>query len=159
LNKSLEVSKVYVPGALLSEVSYWSADLVSFITPSFLHSVWGNVGQKAMEEYKLGGVESVVYVGWTVIGLVLLSIVFKSADKKEKASKRVWWIILVFFFVMSLGPLLKIMGNTSFYVSDISYSIALPYIWLYKLPLLSVARVPARFFAVVSLALGVLAGY
>jgi len=159
LNKSLEVSKVYVPGALLSEVSYWSADLVSFITPSFLHSVWGNVGQKAMEEYKLGGVESVVYVGWTVIGLVLLSIVFKSADKKEKASKRVWWIILVFFFVMSLGPLLKIMGNTSFYVSDISYSIALPYIWLYKLPLLSVARAPARFFAVVSLALGVLAGY
>jgi hypothetical protein len=94
-----------------------------------------------------------------VIGLIVLSIIFKSANKNEKTSKRLWWLILVFFFVMSLGPLLKIMGKTSFAVSDISYSVALPYIWLYELPMMSIARVPARFYAVTSLALAVMSAY
>lgn len=153
-----QTMQAYLPGALLSEVSFWSADLLSYVVPSWQHPIWGEVGSYYNEQYLNTGVESVSYLGWTVVFLVVLSMVWHKSSRDAKLV-RFWHIILVVFFLLSLGPLLKIMGNTEFLLTDTSFSVALPYMLMYKLPLLAIARVPARFYVLVSLAVAILVAY
>lgn len=157
LSKSLLAAQNYLPQALISEISYWSADLMGYLIPSFQNPFWGDLGQKYYSLYNFSGVESVVYAGWVVLGLVIGSLLL--ADRKYGWQKVWWWSVLLVFFVLSLGPFLKIAGVTDFQISDVHFTIPLPYLLFYKIPFLSVARVPARFFVVVSLALAVLSAY
>ncbi len=58
--------------------------------------------------------------------------------------------------VLALGPSLHVLGETRF--GSENWSVPLPYRWLQALPLVSVARVPARFALLTTLCLAVLAG-
>lgn len=157
LIKSLQVAESYMPTTLLSEVSYWSADVMAFFVPSFQNPFWGDIAQKYFGLYNFSGVESVIYVGWIVLFLGAGAFLFR---ENSMLRKRNWWlVILLVFLVMSLGPFLKIAGITDFQISDVKFSIPLPYLWLYKIPIMSIARVTARFYVVISLSLAVLAAY
>jgi len=148
----------YLPSALLSEVNYWSADLISFFVPSWLHPFWGGVA----EYYALAGlkqnVESVVYVGWTVIGLMVAGIII-GTDTGDKKNIRFWQISLIIFGLLALGPFLKIFGQSEFAISDMKFNVVLPYIIFFKIPMMTIARVPARFYVLLSLSLALLAAY
>jgi len=153
-----QVMQTYLPGALLSEVSFWSTDLFSYLIPSWQHPIWGDVGSYYNEQFLGTGVESVSYLGFTVIGLLVVGF-FWGARKLEKEGLRFWQISLIIWLVLSLGPFLKIMGEIEFNISDSVFQIVLPYLALFKLPLMTVARVPARFYVLVSLSSAMMIAY
>lgn len=159
LIKVLGATYVYMPTSLLSEVVYWSGDVLSFFVPSFLHPIFGGIGQFFVEKYNFPGVESVLYVGYTLGVVVLLSFFINIKNDKDRLNFRFWQMITLVFLIMVLGPLLKYADNTEFKLNDVVYNIGLPYVWIYKLPYLSIARVPTRYFAVFMLGISVVAGY
>ncbi|MFA4930677.1 MAG: hypothetical protein WC570_02305 [Patescibacteria group bacterium] len=161
LVRGLDVSADYLPAALMSEVVYWSADLMSFVVPSFLHFVWGEWGQKYGTEFGFSGIENYLFVGYTVLVLFVWSLVvsINNYGSKFRVNLRFWQLLVVIFFVLSLGPILKVAGHDVFSINDIDYNVGLPYLLLYRLPFLAVSRVPARFFIVMILALAVVSGY
>lgn len=152
------VFREFAPTALLSEVKYWSADLMSFVTPSWQHPIWGQWGLEINQQYFASKTESVLFVGYGVLLLFVISVIIFLIGKK-KTDFIFWFGVALIFGLLSLGPILKIYGIDEFSINDINYNIALPYLWLYKLPFWAVARVPARFFAVMILAVAVIASY
>ncbi|MBU0647908.1 hypothetical protein KJ855_01895 [Patescibacteria group bacterium] len=149
--RTVEVAKVYLPTALLSEVVYWSADLFSFVVPHFLHPYLGAIGQDYASRFSFSGIESYLFMGFSVLFIFLISFLF-TFDKKDRVQFLFWWVVAIVFWVLSLGPLLKVGGVTDFRLNDVDYNVSLPYMLMYKLPFFSVARVPARFAVVMMLA-------
>jgi hypothetical protein len=70
---------------------------------------------------------------------------------------RFWALAALATWVLSLGPLLQYMGKTTFTLFQVT--VPLPYLLLYKLPLLSIMRTPARLTVLTMLALGVLVAF
>lgn len=156
--RSWSVLRQFTPVALLSEVKFWSADLMSFVTPSWQHPVWGQASLELFKNNFASRTESVLFLGYGVIFLLIFSLILFLWGKKQK-KYYLWLFIGLFFGILSLGPILKIYGQEEFVFNDIKYNIALPYIWLYKLPFWSIARVPARFFVVMLMSVAVLVAY
>jgi hypothetical protein len=99
-----------------------------------------------------GGIhESSVYLGWSVI--LLLVYVFIRRRKVAMPSLGYWYFLLLFFAIMSLGPVLHVLGQQ---VSDVR----LPYDLIFQrlFPPLRVARVPVRMMVMVSLSAAVISG-
>ncbi len=157
LIKTLVVSGDYLPTALLSEVKYWSADLLSFLLPGNNNIFLGGIGTYFRDKFFLGGIENQLYFGWVVICLLFLSFGWK----KEKEDRQIyfWQGMVILFILLALGPLLKIAGKTDFLLNDLHFNIALPYMILYRIPFLNIARVPARFTVLVMLCFSVVVGW
>ena len=68
-----------------------------------------------------------------------------------------WFLSIIFFFLLSLGPFLHILGEIYFGSSGLL--IPLPYILLYIVPSLSFIRDPGRFGILLMLSLAVLSGF
>jgi hypothetical protein len=68
-----------------------------------------------------------------------------------------WSFAALATWLLSLGPLLQYMGKTTFTLFEVT--VPLPYLLLYKLPLLSIMRTPARLTVLTMLALGVLVAF
>lgn len=139
------------------DIDYYSIDPLMFFIPSSLNPVLGShFGKFSYLRKDIGN--STVYLGFLVLGLAIISIIFQR-------NKILWfWIIIfVFFIMMSLGPHLHFNGNLvrlKIEKFGINFErIPLPYILLAKIPLLSNLRVPGRFVIFSFLALSVLAGF
>ena len=134
-----------------------STDLLLFFIPSIMHPVFGKIAWELST--KLTGYLSMytVYVGYSVIILSFLGLL-----KSPKYHRRIisfWAITGMIFFIFSLGSFLQIDGTKIFSLGNFNFSIPLPYLLFYKLPVLGGARVTARFSAMMMLALAVLTGY
>lgn len=153
LIKSFLVADGYLPKALLSEVTYWSADIISFFIPSNINTFFGEIGNYFGNKYYGVGIESQLYLGWIVIGFFLLSFFLK----KEKKDRPIyfWQVMTIIFALLALGPLLKVFGKTQFFLNDTEFTVALPYMLLYKVPFLDTARVPSRFVVLLMMCLAV----
>jgi hypothetical protein len=79
--------------------------------------------------------------------------------KTHRGETRFWGICAISFFVLALGPFLHINGRHVFSVEDTSFSIPLPYLVLYFIPILKGARAASRFDVMLMLSLAVLVGY
>lgn len=134
-----------------SESIKHSADLVGFFIPSKLHSLFGIYTAPIYSKFTGGYSENVTFIGYTV--LILIAYVFF----KCKGQKVTFWkISFLFTFVLSLGPILHIMGKTLFNEK----TIPLPYlVFYYFMPFIQNARTPGRMDVLVMLSAAVLTGY
>ncbi len=132
----------------------FSTDFLSFFLPPFLHPLFGNVTKGIYHDIYSNTSERTTYIGYIVILLSLFAI----RRLKENKYVKFWSIAALLFSLLSLGPLLRVKGNTSFTVFHTS--IPLPYLGLYYIiPFLDNCRTTGRFFVIASLSFAVLAGY
>lgn len=133
------------------DVSF-SADLLAIVSPSFQHPLFGQLDYP----HAVLGVdpfEKTAYIG-IIAGVLALAGVWKRRETRG------WLALAAAAWVLSLGPLLKILDRPVTLIAD-GYPtyIALPWALYQQIPLLNIVRVPARFNFVVALAAAVLAGY
>jgi hypothetical protein len=140
------------------EVLVYSSDLTSAITPSELHPVWGAAIKEQVNHTGpylpiKNPSERVVFLGFSVLVLAALGLWL------GRRSRHVWFwgFAALMTWLLSLGPLLQYMGKTTFTLFEVT--VPLPYLLLYKLPLLSIMRTPARLTVLTMLALGVLVAF
>jgi len=129
-----------------------SADLISYFIPSPYNTFRGKYFEHFYQSFKGPIYDSITYIGYSVLLLALYSIF------KFKKEAKFWMLSAVFFFILSLGPILKILGTTEFFDSKIT--IPLPYALFFNyLPFFSAFRTPGRFAIMVIFCLSILAGY
>jgi hypothetical protein len=140
---------MYAPGFV-----YFSADLIGFLTPSIFQPVFKNFVSGIYSGFTGNIAESTVFVGYTVIILSILAIL------KIRSRDIIFWTVCsIIFLVLSLGPLLHVNGLFNFKVEDYIVYLPLPYSFLMRIPILSLARVTSRWDILLVVSLSVLVGY
>lgn len=118
----------------------FSADIFSYLTPSPSHTLYGKfINNNFFLSVNSGYPESTNYLG--LLEIIFIIYFFFLIVKKNKLKKiiieNIYWIITAFiFFILSLGPLLKIGG----YV----FQFILPYYFIFYLPFFDFAKEPSR---------------
>ena len=126
-----------------------SADLLAFLTPNSRNLFFGGLTGGVISSFSsspLFPIEGVAYVGYTVLALAVYAAV------KLKRSVRFWLLTALAFIVLSLGPMLHVMGSVSFTVFHVN--IPLPELVLYYV--FPVFRAPVRFIVMATLCLSVI---
>jgi hypothetical protein len=136
----------------LFDITRFSADLASFVTPSPLHPLWGS---RLWAWYlrlapEGNAVEAVTFLGFAPLVLAAW------AARPIWARQRFWLTAFSFFTLMALGPSLHVLGQA---VTLFGRPVPLPYALFYRLPLADIGRAPSRFAVMSSLCLAVLAGH
>jgi hypothetical protein len=139
----------------LSDTIEYSADLLGFLIPSPLHPVYGSWLLNNVYRYFTGNIaEYTVFIGYIVMILVIYAVL----RRRNNDDIMFWLISGAFFFIMSLGPVLHIIGKTTF--TGYGITIPLPYsILSYAIPIFHLDRTPARYDVMVMLCAAVLSGY
>lgn len=141
----------------------FSADLAGFVTPSFLHPLWGH--RVAPFQAVLARNGNVVESASAYLGLVALLLASYGwmRDRVQPrwvgggdaaACARFWWLVLVVFGCLALGPVLHIGGRT---VTVAGHEVWLPYALFARLPYGDIPRSLARFAVMATLAVSLLA--
>jgi len=136
------------------QVENYSADLIDFIIPARFQSLLGESfnGYRENLESNEDGRQS-FYLGYSVLLLVLIGIVFNIRKRKSRRWILFWLAIFFVFAVFSLGPTLHWKGDSFFEKK-------LPYILLYDhLPFWDHIRTVSRVFLVALLGWSFLAGW
>jgi hypothetical protein len=128
-----------------------SADIISFLTPTSDNYFFGKEIKNIRYNFGLEfeGAENRVYVGYTVVGLLVFSF-YKYRNKMFKHA--LWLLITGTFAILSLGPILKIIGSTDM-------GIPLPGFLIRYLPGGTIFQSPSRFAVITYLGLGLLAAF
>ncbi|HUP27400.1 MAG TPA: hypothetical protein VM409_03120 [Chloroflexia bacterium] len=140
------------------ETLVYSSDAVLAFIPSELHPLWGGAVKRfanATGPYlpMKNPSERVVFVGYSVLALAGVALYRLRANRKV----RFWAFAAFATWLLSLGPVLQLFGKTSFTIFQVT--VPLPYLLLYKLPLVSIMRTPARLIVLTMLALGILSAF
>jgi hypothetical protein len=152
LPATLELLSLPQVGDLGGSVDY-SADLLAVVSPSFNHPLFGQL-QYPRHVLGLNITEGVAYFG-IIPALLTLIAVWKVPEARR-------WLLLTFIaWILSLGPLLKIFNQPVVVSTGGEYETYIPLPWMLfqNLPLISVARTPARFNFVVALSAAIMCGY
>ncbi len=153
----------------LDRYQQYSADLVRFVVPSHLSTFFGDWAYKVKSVVAGGGTEGTVFLGYTVLALVLSAIIFAAVlfqlrkhkkIKKDDGKMRIWtWFsIAVVFLILAMGPILHFWGKTEFQVSNIHFKVPLPFVAIYQIPFIGDLRAPSRFSIFAMVCLVVIAG-
>jgi len=130
----------------------FSADLLTVVTPSFENPVFG----KLVYTHTVLGEDPFETPGYVGILAASLSVV---AVWRVRAA-RGWLALAAAAWILSLGPLLKVMARpVQIAVGEYQSFVTLPWAAVTNLPLIHFARTPSRFNLVIGLALAVMAGY
>lgn len=137
----------YAIAAPQDSITY-SADLLGFFVPSILHPFLSKYFAPIAHEFSGNGSEWTVYAGFTVLLLALYPLL----KERGRTEARFWLSCCLVFSILSLGPVLHVLGNTHFTAFDIT--VPLPYLAVYYLfPMLQLTREPARIAVLVMLSL------
>lgn len=130
----------------------FSADLLTIVTPSFQHPLLGGLNYT----HRILGRDPFEKPGYVGILAGLLAAI--AAWRRGPAR---WWLLLAAVaWVLSLGPLLKMLGEpVRVTAGEYESYVPLPWTALQNLPVANIARTPARFNLTVGLAVAVMAGY
>jgi hypothetical protein len=148
------------------ETIFYSADLLSFITPYEFHPVLGNWSKGLAQKFSSNPAERTTYLGFAGLALAAVAVVAALRLRKKQRPQNppedpggigFWVLSVISFGILALGPILAIGGRTLFTVFN--FNIPLPYAFFYYLPFFSIMRTPARFGLVVVLALAILAAF
>jgi len=130
----------------------YSADLLSWVTPSTVQRVWGSTFSRVNTLWTGG--ERLAFGGFTILALAAIGVF------RGPRGRRALWIVLgAVFVVLSFGPFLHVTDNQGgrFVRYGIRYTYWMPYQLLHEIPVVNGVRVPGRFSVVGILALDVLA--
>jgi hypothetical protein len=138
-----------------------SADLLSFVTPTALHPLWGADWRQALRAVEEGTARfsdvNTVFVGWSVLALALIGAAV--AGRRGRA----WRWTALLFALLCLGPLLQINGRYEFsldhLLGDRGVTWPLPFSLLHYIPFVKANRAPNRNSVILMLGLATLAGY
>lgn len=130
-----------------------SADLLSFITPSPLHPVWGSYFKNINSQFTGNMSENLMYVGISVLILAVIGAIVS----KKNIHARVMIFVTLFFIIISLGPFLHIAG--SYHFTENNSTVSLPGMWTAFLPVFNMIRVPSRYIIMVMFGLSILAAF
>ncbi len=131
-----------IPSNFMETISF-SADPFSYITPFPLNNLFGSfIDPKLYATFSNYMVESTTYLGFLEIAVLLVYL----KRKKEMSQKAKYWLYLfIVFFILSLGPYLKIFRLTF-------NELPLPYYFILKyIPFFNFAKESARLSIFVSL--------
>lgn len=125
-----------------------STDLLAFIMPSPYNPLLARLGMiPAFSESIIGGFrdleEQLAYPGLVAVGLGVIAL------WQRRGVAWVWLVLTAICALLSLGPWLKIGGAVQ--------SLALPYLWLARLPFFAWSRTPGRLNETVMMGVAVLA--
>ena len=130
----------------------FSADLLAVVSPSFFHPIYRQLNYPA----QVLGTNIVEGTGY--IGIVALLLVVIGVWRMRPA--RGWLYLALFAWVLSLGPILKILDQpVTITIDNNATYIPLPFAAPANLPVLNITRTPARFNLTVGLAVAIMAGY
>ena len=130
----------------------YSADLLSAASPSFFNPLY------AWLEYPRRVLGTNLEEGTSYAGIIGAALAIIGVMKFPRAR---WWLLLTLAaWILSLGPLLKIL-DVPLRVQPDGYEtyITLPFAALQNLPFFNLARTPGRFNFTLALAVAALAGY
>jgi hypothetical protein len=130
----------------------YSADLLAAVTPSFFHPLWGALPHtRTVLGINLD--EGAGYVG-LIAGLIALLGVWRA-----KAA-RPWLGLALVVYILSLGPLLKLLDQVVYFQVDGYVSaVTLPWAMLSQIPGLDLARTPGRFNLTTGFAVAVMVAF
>ncbi|RLC78598.1 MAG: hypothetical protein DRI61_09655, partial [Chloroflexi bacterium] len=94
----------------LQHLELLSADLLAFFTPSEFHPLWGRWAGKLASHFTASLSERTVFLGY--VPLILAGTALWKRWRDENT--RFWFLVGVVFFVLALGPVLHIGGQTEF---------------------------------------------
>lgn len=131
----------------------YSSDFMGFFIPSVNHTFFGSYMAPFSNQFTGNYGENTTFLGYTIIIFITyLFILYKNNGQNVVF----WKISFIFTFLLSLGPVLHIMGRILFN----GYHIYLPYYVLYNIvPFLQNARTIGRIDVLVMLSAAVLVGY
>lgn len=136
-----------------NHVELFSADVLGFLIPSWNHILFGRFAQHTLDpRVFMAGYEGTVYAGIVVLALAVLGF-WKGGFWKGRKSREPWVVraalLAVIFYLLSLGPELRLLGHP--------LHIPGPARLLYVLPFAKFVSAPARFDVGVVLCLAILA--
>ncbi len=132
-----------------------SADLLAYVTPQEFHPLWGEWARARAAVFTSTVSEHQVFIGYAALALVIIALLF-AGRKSEDARRGPWTWVLVTFFILSLGPVLHIAGETQLLPGG--GEIPLPYAALVRVvPFMEITRSVSRLSVIVMLATAVLA--
>jgi hypothetical protein len=140
------------------ETLFYSADMVNAFLPSELHPMWGSDIRAYVQNLPpylplKNPSERVLFLGYTALVAAAFAAIKLWRDRRV----RFWSVLAILMWLLSLGPVLQVLGNSHF--TAFGVTVPLPYLLLYKLPLFSIMRTPARLTVLVTLALTVLVSF
>lgn len=149
----------------LRQDAIYSTDLLAYFYPSPFHPLWGGTMREVIRPWTATLIEKVVFPGYTIYLLIILGLILSVIQSRRISTSQpptldpqpltpgpfFWALVAVGFGVLSFGRQLHING--------VEYGPTLPAALIYKLPILNITRVPARFAVIALLALGLLASW
>jgi hypothetical protein len=132
----------------------FAPDLAGYITPLWLHPLWGAWAAGAASALHFLDWPKAVFVGYTKLLLALLALLRRGYSNVWR-----WWAVTLLFWSISLGPYLHAWGRNRANSSAAIFSVPLPYTLYHAIPLLGGGRIPGYASLIVSLGLTVLAGH
>lgn len=137
-------------GSNEEDAARWGPALLSFVTPSRVHPLFGSFWRFAGEygDGVTAGMRSETALGVTTLLLVAAALV-----RRQRDGRRFFALVGACFLVMCLGPQLRLTGSWS-------TSIPLPYAALERvIPLMGAIKEPNRIFPIVLLMVALLVAY
>lgn len=133
-----------------------SVDLMGFVSPTGLN-ILGPDWTTDLHNTRLGTARfsdiNTVFLGWATLALAIAGAI------RYRRRVAVWTTCAAVFIVLALGPVLQILKRSTFDLDGLLVNVPLPFILLHYIPVVSANRVPNRFSAVLTLALGILVAF
>jgi hypothetical protein len=143
------IPDMLVEGNVLAEgtgfADVFSADLLGFLIPSVHHPLFGSLVQRFSFDYSVG---QHIYLGISVLVMALMGAIYWW---RRRSPVRFWSLAAVAFWMLTLGPALRVNGHDT--------GLPLPFALLARLPFFEGNRYPSRYSVMLFLSLAVLAGF
>jgi hypothetical protein len=123
---------------------YHAPDLLSYFIPNPEHPLWRSWAVPLADSLKTPG----ILLATVSISYVVLVLAVYGAIRHWNLARFWVWCGLI-FMIFSLGPQLRVLGETT--------TIPLPYEVLFQFKIIQVTRAPARYFVITALCMAVLA--
>jgi len=145
---AMMVPDLRVEGDILVEgggfADIFSADLLGFLVPTMHHPLFGSLVESFHFDHTVG---QHLYLGYSVLILALTGII----TCWRRPEVKFWLVSTLFFWLLSLGPTLRINGHDT--------GLPLPFTLVAQLPFFKGNRYPSRYSVLLVLSLAMLVGF
>jgi hypothetical protein len=122
----------------------FSADLLGFLVPTMHHPLFGSLVDRFHFDHTVG---QHIYLGYVVLILAVVGAV----TWRRRAEARFWSFSALVFWLLTLGPTLRIDGHNT--------GIPLPFALVARLPFFEGNRYPSRYSVMLMLSLAILVAF